>query len=141
MNVARDLSGVVNKAYNTLLSPLPRAQYILRNYGLDVSETDQVEDPELLMEILESREALEEAQAQSDVDSIREENAGAHRLRYPVIPVFMQWIARVVAVVSEIEEHIGARNWEAAHKAAVKLKYLEGIEQAAKSWPSAPFDH
>ena len=95
----------------------------------------------MLMEILESREALEEAQAQSDVDSIREENAGAHRLRYPVIPVFMQWIARVVAVVSEIEEHIGARNWEAAHKAAVKLKYLEGIEQAAKSWPSAPFDH
>lgn len=74
--MARDLSGVVNKAYHTLLSPLSRAQYILRNHGLEVSEADQVEDPVLLMEILESREALEEAQTQSDADAIREENAG-----------------------------------------------------------------
>ncbi|KZV77640.1 Co-chaperone Hsc20 [Peniophora sp. CONT] len=124
VDVARDLSGIVNKAYNTLLSPLSRAQYILREHGLDVSETDQVEDPELLMGILESREALEEAQAQSDVDAIREENAG-----------------RIDTVVNEIDEHIGAHNWEAAHKAAVKLKYLESIEHAAKSWPAASFDH
>ncbi|VDB84485.1 unnamed protein product [Peniophora sp. CBMAI 1063] len=124
VDVARDLSGVVNKAYNTLLVPLSRAQYILRDHGLDVSETDQVEDPQLLMEILESREALEEAQAQTDVDAIRVENA-----------------ERISAVVNEIDEHIGARDWNAAHRAAVKLKYLEGIEQAAKSWPSAPFDH
>ena len=78
MNVARDLSGVVNKAYNTLLSPLLRAQYILQKHGLNVSETDQLEDPELLMQILESREALEEAQAQAEVDVIREENAGVY---------------------------------------------------------------
>lgn len=82
VNVARDLSGVVNKAYSTLLWPLSRAQYILRDHGLDVSETDQVEDPELLMEILESREALEDAKDQRDVDGIRAQNAGQYR---PVI--------------------------------------------------------
>lgn len=53
----------------------------------------------------------------------------------------MACAARIAAVVNAIDENIGARDWEAAHKAAVKLKYLEGIEQAAKTWPSAPFDH
>ena len=82
MSAARDLSGAVNKAYNTLLSPLSRAQYILLQHGLDVSETDQVMDTELLMGILETRESLEEAASQREVDQIREQNTGPQLSSY-----------------------------------------------------------
>ncbi|KAI0033179.1 HSCB C-terminal oligomerization domain-containing protein, partial [Vararia minispora EC-137] len=117
VEAARDLSGLVNKAYNTLLSPVSRIEYILSRHGLDVAETDQVDDPELLMEILEAREGLQDASSQQQVDNIRQENA-----------------ERVKDVVEELEQLVDTQDWERARQAAVRLKYLQGIEDAAKAW-------
>lgn len=36
--------------------------------------------------------------------------------------------------VSELERLLGEERWEDANKTVVKLKYLEGIESAAKEW-------
>lgn len=70
------MSSRVNKAYKTLLNPYTRAEYLLQQEGLEIGESDNVQDKELIMEILELREALEEAEDQEAVDEIRAENAG-----------------------------------------------------------------
>jgi molecular chaperone HscB len=68
---ARDLSGLVNEAYNTLLQPLSRIHYILSEHNLGVSETDQLDDPRLITEVIEIREALDDASSESEVEEIK----------------------------------------------------------------------
>ncbi|KAK8624507.1 hypothetical protein V6N13_065848 [Hibiscus sabdariffa] len=58
---AAEQSARVIDAYRTLSKPLSRAIYILRLEGVDVDEEQTVSDPELLTEIMEIREAVEEA--------------------------------------------------------------------------------
>ncbi|KAL4308904.1 hypothetical protein GQ457_01G014660 [Hibiscus cannabinus] len=58
---AAEQSARVIDAYGTLRKPLSRAIYILRLEGVDVDEEQTVSDPELLTEIMEIREAVEEA--------------------------------------------------------------------------------
>ena len=74
---ARDLSGLVNEAYNTLLQPLSRIHYILSQHNLGVSETDQLDDPRLIMEVIEIREALEDASSESEVEEIKNDVSGS----------------------------------------------------------------
>jgi molecular chaperone HscB len=71
--LARDLSGLVNEAYNTLLQPLSRIHYILSQHNLGVLETDQLDDPRLIMEVIETREALEDASTESEVEDIKKD--------------------------------------------------------------------
>lgn len=75
---ARDLSGLVNEAYSTLLQPLSRIHYILSHHNLGVSETDQLDDPRLITEVLEIREALEDASSESEVEEIKNDVSGSH---------------------------------------------------------------
>lgn len=74
---ARDLSGLVNEAYNTLLQPLSRIHYILSQHNLGVSETDQVDDPHLITEVIEIREALEEVSSESEAEDIKNDVSGS----------------------------------------------------------------
>ncbi|KAH9178725.1 hypothetical protein EDB89DRAFT_973148 [Lactarius sanguifluus] len=69
--VARDLSSLVNDAYITLLQPLSRVHYILSQHNLGVLETDQLDNPHLITEVIEIREALEDASTESEVDDIK----------------------------------------------------------------------
>ncbi|OTB05564.1 hypothetical protein M426DRAFT_319825 [Hypoxylon sp. CI-4A] len=73
---AEAASARINEAYKTLSHPLLRAQYLLSLQGFDVAneETARVEDPALLMLVLETREAIEEAGAEEDLEPLREEN-------------------------------------------------------------------
>jgi len=75
--VARDLSGLVNIAYNTLLQPLSRIHYILSQHNRSVSETDQSNDPHLITEVIEMREALEDASSESEVEEIKNDVTGS----------------------------------------------------------------
>jgi molecular chaperone HscB len=79
---ARDLSGLVNEAYNTLLQPLSRIHYILSQHNLGVSETDQVDDPRLITEVIEIREALEDASSESEVEDIKNDVSGSREAIY-----------------------------------------------------------
>jgi hypothetical protein len=74
---ARDLSGLVNEAYNTLLQPLSRIHYILSEHNLGVSETDQLDDPRLITEVIEIREALEDASSESEAEEIKNNVSGS----------------------------------------------------------------
>lgn len=81
-HAARDLSGLVNEAYNTLLRPLSRIHYILSQHNLSISETDQLDDPDLITEVIEIREALEDASSESEVGKIRNDVTGLHKTIY-----------------------------------------------------------
>lgn len=77
LSAAADLSSLVNHAFKTLQNPVLRAEYILREQGIDLAESEQtLEDPELLMEIMESREALDEATSQEQVNLIVSQTQG-----------------------------------------------------------------
>ena len=81
LSTAADLSSLVNHAFKTLQNPVLRAEYILREQGIDLAESEQtLEDPELLMEIMESREALDEATSQEQADLIVSETQGPFSL-------------------------------------------------------------
>jgi molecular chaperone HscB len=73
---ARHLSSLVNEAYNTLLRPLSRIHYILSQHNVGVSETDQLNDPHLITEIIEIREALECASSEGEVEEIKHDVTG-----------------------------------------------------------------
>jgi molecular chaperone HscB len=48
---------------------------------------------------------------------------------------------RILDTLKEIEDLVGNEDIDKLHHAATRLKYLQGIEQAAQSWPNPPFDH
>ncbi|CAM8987493.1 unnamed protein product [Rhodiola kirilowii] len=58
---AAEQSSRVIDAYRTLDNPLSRAIYMLKLKGVDVDEEQTISEPELLGEIMEIREAVEEA--------------------------------------------------------------------------------
>ena len=71
---AASWSALVNEAYKTLNTDILRAEYLLRNRGVQIEEQDKMEDPEMLMEILEVREALADANTEHEVKTIRDSN-------------------------------------------------------------------
>lgn len=113
-------SALINRAYETLLNPLPRAHYLLELYKApEVSESDSLEDPELLMEVMELRERLEEAQSEEEAADVRKDNA---RL--------------LDATVETLAKAFGSQppDLETAREAAVQLRYWTNIDKAAREW-------
>ncbi|PNS18176.1 Fe-S protein assembly co-chaperone HscB [Sphaceloma murrayae] len=116
---AEGLSARINEAYKTLQNPLLRAQYLLSLRGIDVAEdeTAKVEDPELLMEVLETRETIEEAQSESDLEPLKVKNEGR---------------------IEESEEILGeafkSDDMDRAKEEAVRLRYWVNIRESIDGW-------
>ncbi|KAI3791614.1 hypothetical protein L2E82_05470 [Cichorium intybus] len=68
---AAEQSARVIDAYTTLRKPLLRAIYIMRLEGVEVDEEQTVSEPELLGEIMEIREAVEEAMDSKSLNQIQ----------------------------------------------------------------------
>lgn len=65
------LAATINDAYQVLCSPLKRALYLLKLYGVDVqSETDTAMPMDFLMEQMELRERLAQREGQTLKDEI-----------------------------------------------------------------------
>ncbi|KAB2572554.1 J-type co-chaperone JAC1 [Lasiodiplodia theobromae] len=121
---AEALSARINEAYRTLQSPLLRAQHLLHLRGIDVAEDERlkVEDPELLMEVLEAREAIEEAETEEEVLAMKESNE--------------EKINQSVAV---LDKAFKEDDVETAKSEAVKLRYWVNIKDSLDSWePGKP---
>jgi hypothetical protein len=56
----------------------------LELYDMPIEETDSLTDPELLMDILDAREELEEAQTEEDMEKVRSINAGTSFISLPM---------------------------------------------------------
>ncbi|KAK6944140.1 Co-chaperone HscB, C-terminal oligomerization domain [Dillenia turbinata] len=68
---AAEQSARVTDAYRTLSKPLSRAIYVMRLEGINVDEEKTITEPELLMEIMEIREAVEEASDSQALNQIQ----------------------------------------------------------------------
>ncbi|KAF9880005.1 Fe-S protein assembly co-chaperone HscB [Colletotrichum karsti] len=120
-NRAEATSARINEAYKTLSNPLLRAQYLLQLRGVDVAndETLKVEDPELLMVVLEAREEIEEATDESELEGQRTANDGRIRESEEVL-----------------EEAFRHDDIETAKREAVKLRYWVNIQESLNNWES-----
>ena len=139
--IAAAMSARVNEALYHLSNPLRRAEYILVHEGFGREETDKLEDMELLMEVMEAREGLASAESEEEVAMIRSENQGAFasllRMHHPLT----SFLGKIEETLQEIEQLVGSKDWSGLRVAAIKLKYLQGIESAAAAWPASVHDH
>lgn len=107
----------LNEAYRTLRDPLLRAGYLLGLHGVtaatDSSET--VDDPELLMESLERREALAEAETVDQVVAIAESAESDAR-----------------TAIGALGVAFAANDLTAASRLATRLKYLTKLAEEAR---------
>lgn len=84
---------------------------------MQIAEGESLEDPELLGLILETRETLESAQEEVEVDQIRQLNSETTK-----------------STVAQLSEAFEAKDYDAAKALTVKLRYLTNIEQACREW-------
>jgi len=112
-------SAFINKAYSTLKDPLTRAQYLLSLNGIDVVDDEmlKVDEQELLMLVLETREEIEAVQNEQGLMSIREEND-----------------MRTNRSIGILEEAFAEQDLEKAKMEAVKLRYWRNIEETLHNW-------
>ncbi|KAF8973927.1 hypothetical protein BDZ97DRAFT_1648348 [Flammula alnicola] len=118
-DLAHTLSSRINQAYQCLLHPLSRAEYILEQHGLQMSESDQVEDMEFMMEIMEARETID--------DAIPENRDTIEKL----VDSNQQDIKRTIDEITKLVEQ---QDWPQVKSATIRLRYLDGIHRAAKRW-------
>ncbi|KAH8165937.1 hypothetical protein CIB48_g2338 [Xylaria polymorpha] len=116
---AQATSARINEAFKTLGSPLARAQYLLAQRGVDVAndETAKVEDPALLLLVLETREAIEEAEEEADLEALAAEND-----------------ARIADCEKSLEQLFAADDLDAAKAEAVRLRYWVNIRESIDNW-------
>lgn len=121
---AEALSARINEAYKTLQNPLLRAQYLLSLRGIEVAEdeTAKVEDPDLLMEVLEAREMIEEAGSEEELVGLKEENE-----------------ERIRQSLEVLEQAFEDDDLSVAKSEAVKLRYWMNIRESIEAWePGKP---
>ncbi|KAI8367534.1 HSCB C-terminal oligomerization domain-containing protein, partial [Radiomyces spectabilis] len=106
-------SSIINKAYNTLKNPLARAQYLLAMRGVEVEESESLHNPELLMEVMEVREALEEAANDEEVEQIKQEND-----------------VKLQETAQHLSQAFNNNDYDVAKDYMIQLQYWENIRQA-----------
>ncbi|XP_057506767.1 iron-sulfur cluster co-chaperone protein HscB homolog isoform X2 [Actinidia eriantha] len=111
---AAEQSARVIDAYRTLTNPLSRATYILKLEGEDADEEKTISEPELLTEIMETREAVEEAADSQALSQI---------LAQVLIPALCTLYARKTnTLICKINWNIGPDPLQLHFKAAILKK-------------------
>lgn len=110
-----------NEAYQVLRNPVTRARYLLSLHGMDTQEETCTTMPnDFLIEQMEWREAIEEAQQAGEVGTLDELEA---RLSHE-----MHALQELLAVKIDIEH-----DYAAAAEAVRKLKFLEKLAEEISS--------
>ncbi|KAJ2489681.1 molecular chaperone [Coemansia sp. RSA 2050] len=115
--LAEAQSSWINHAYATLKDPLSRARYLLKLQGREIGEKDQISDPELLMEIMESREEIEMAKTESQVADIRLRNE-----------------RQVAGAIECLSQAFASGDLARARDLTHRLQYLRRISQTVHGW-------
>ncbi|XP_061174083.1 iron-sulfur cluster co-chaperone protein HscB-like [Saccostrea echinata] len=108
--IAEEQSSYVNKAYFTLLKPLPRAQYLLERRGVPIEEDNTSVDQGFLMQVMEINEEIMDADTP---DSLQ--------------PIQMSNDANMKNCVIEISKAFSDNDVDKAKDWTVKLKYFTNI--------------
>ncbi|KAJ1679112.1 molecular chaperone, partial [Spiromyces aspiralis] len=98
------------------------AKYLLELQDREVKEADSLTDAELLMEVLEMREALEECKNEEQLAELRVKNN-----------------ANVDRVIKALTEAFRNRDYGAAQGLTIQLQYWDNLRQAIHHWtPGKP---
>ncbi|KAL8785695.1 MAG: hypothetical protein Q9195_008541 [Heterodermia aff. obscurata] len=116
---AEGTSALINEAYKTLQDPLRRAQYLLQLRGIDVAEDEtlKTEDVDLLMQVLNAREAIESAEDEADLKEMKVTNQ-----------------AMIKDSVDVLKKAFAKTDTETAKSEAVRLRYWTNIKQSLDAW-------
>ncbi|KAI0398583.1 Co-chaperone Hsc20 [Xylariaceae sp. FL0594] len=116
---AQAASARINEAFKTLADPLLRAQYVLALRGLDVAadERAQVTDPDLLLQVLEIRELIEEAEEEGELEAVRAENE-----------------ERISACEDNLEDAFARDDLQAAKEEVTRLRYWMNVRETIDNW-------
>jgi molecular chaperone HscB len=116
--LAEATSALLNKAYTTLQKPLSRAEYLLAQRGIDMTaEGESLTDSDILMTVMEAREAIEEAQSEADLEGVKDETS-----------------SRIEEELNALERHFSEDDLVKAKKSAIRLRYWLNIQKAAQDW-------
>jgi molecular chaperone HscB len=115
--VSQSQAVALNEAYEILKDPLSRAEYMLKLRGVDVNPDgcNTVRDPSLLMEQMERREALAEADTREAVDAIIVDARG-----------------ELDKDLAETASAFAANDLDKAEVAITRLKYLSKLLEEAR---------
>ncbi len=115
--LAQAQSVALNDAYETLSDPLKRATYLLRLKGvLSEAVADKtVNDSALLMEAMEKREALAQAESADAIETLTVAAAGD-----------------AIQLLSDISKAFAAENLNAANRATLRFRYLRKFLEEAR---------
>ncbi|MEQ8287181.1 Fe-S protein assembly co-chaperone HscB [Thalassospira sp.] len=108
----------LNEAFETLKNPVSRAHYMLRLSGIEPEggEGHTVNDPELLMEAMEMREALHDAADKGTIDAMIKDTRKQAR-----------------ACETDLGDALAANAFDAAKKLTTRLRYLMKMTEEARA--------
>jgi len=110
-------AAALNEAYRTLKDPLDRAVYLAELNGVELpGDGKTIDDPELLMEVMDAREELQEASSIAEVDAL----AAFAR----------EDLQKGLAGLSSL---FLAKDKAAIRKALLRLRYLDKFAEEAKA--------
>jgi molecular chaperone HscB len=115
--ISQQQAAALNEAYETLKNPLRRARYLARQLGVDLPEEGRtIDDPELLMEAMERREALSEAATPQAVEALARAAAGER-----------------AAVLDSLSALFAAGDRKGLRTAILRLAYLDKFAEEARA--------
>ena len=117
-------SSAVNKAYSTLLKPIPRGHYLLELHGYSLQEGEIELDRDFLMEIMEINEAIFHATELETVREIDEKN-------------------KIVLdkLIAQVAKHFDQGDIPSAKETLAKLNYFTNIDDKVKDIERQYMDH
>jgi molecular chaperone HscB len=116
---AEGTSARINEAYKTLQNPLLRTQYLLSMRGIDVAEDEslKVDDPMLLMDVLDTQEEIENAQEEEDLIQMQKLND-----------------ERIAKSEEVLDGAFREENITLAKEEAVRMRYWVNIKESLDAW-------
>ena len=114
--ISQNQAVTLNEAYESLRSPLARAEYLLRLACAPVDAAHTIRDPELLVEQMERRESLNEAHDAAGVETC----IGAAA-------------ADVMTAESDIASAFASDDLAAARRATLRLRYMQRLVDEARA--------
>lgn len=115
--ISQQQAAALNEAYETLKNPIRRARYLAEQMGVELpGDGRTIDDPELLMEAMEAREALTEADSAAEVQALERKSRDD---RAAAIEALSDLFAKA--------DHAGIR------RAILRLAYLDKFVEEARA--------